>query len=315
MRIVVLDGYTLNPGDLSWALLETQGSVKVFERTLVDEVIEHAKGAEAVITNKAILNRKNLAQLPQLKYIGVSATGYNIVDVEACREQGIILSNVPAYGTASVAQLVFAHILEQCHHVAYHSKLVHEGKWAHSKDWAFWQRPLIELKEMTLGIVGYGNIGRQVAKIAISFGMRVVVNSRSVVKEPGVEWLPFEDLLRKSDFVSLHCPLTDATRGMINSLSIRLMKEGSFLINTGRGPLIVEQDLANALNEGYLAGAGLDVLSVEPPNEENPLLFATNAYITPHIAWATRAARMRLLNVTVENLRAWQEGRAQNVVS
>jgi len=311
----VLDGYTLNPGDLSWALLETRGSVTVFERTSPDEILEHAADAQALITNKAILKRGTIEQLPSLRYIGVTATGYNIVDIQACKELGIVVTNVPAYSTASVAQLVFAHILEHCHHVEYHSRLVHEGIWAHSKDFAFWKKPLIELEGLTLGIVGYGNIGQQVAKIGIAFGMKVLVNSRTEIHEPGMTWLPFEQLLPEADFVSLHCPLTPETEGMINMKSIRLMKNGAYLINTGRGQLIVEQDLADALAEGHLSGAGLDVLSVEPPSENNPLLKAPNTCITPHIAWATRAARVRLMKTAVENLVAWQEDRPVNVVT
>lgn len=311
----MLDGYTLNPGDLSWALLETRGSVTVFERTSPDEILEHAADAQALITNKAILKRGTIEQLPSLRYIGVTATGYNIVDIQACKELGIVVTNVPAYSTASVAQLVFAHILEHCHHVEYHSRLVHEGIWAHSKDFAFWKKPLIELEGLTLGIVGYGNIGQQVAKIGIAFGMKVLVNSRTEIHEPGMTWLPFEQLLPEADFVSLHCPLTPETEGMINMKSIRLMKNGAYLINTGRGQLIVEQDLADALAEGHLSGAGLDVLSVEPPSENNPLLKAPNTCITPHIAWATRAARVRLMKTAVENLVAWQEDRPVNVVT
>lgn len=315
MRISVLDGYTLNPGDLSWALLETRGSVKVFERTPPDEILEHAADAHALITNKALLRRETIEQLPRLKYIGVTATGYNIVDVQACKEKGIVVTNVPAYSTASVAQLVFAHILEYCHHVDYHSRLVHEGLWAHSKDFAFWKKPLVELEGLTLGIVGYGNIGQQVAKIGKALGMQVLVNSRTKVREPGITWLPLEELLPEADFVTLHCPLTPETEGMINIKSIRRMKQGAYLINTGRGQLIVEQDLADALTDGYLSGAGLDVLSVEPPTEDNPLLKAPNTCITPHIAWATRAARVRLMKTTVDNLIAWQEDRPVNVVS
>jgi glycerate dehydrogenase len=315
MNIVVLDGHTLNPGDLSWGLLETLGSVKVFERTAIADTVAQSEEAEAIITNKATLNREILAALPNLKYIGVTATGFNTVDIQACHELGITVCNVPAYSTASVAQLVFAFILEHCHNVGLHSELVRAGRWAHSKDFAFWNRPLIELDGLTLAIIGYGNIGRQVAKIAKSFGMRVLVNSRKSVQEPGIEWREFPEVLQEADFVTLHCPLTDSTRGMINAKTIRQMKQGTFLVNTGRGPLVEENDLAAALNEGYLGGAGLDVLSVEPPPDSNPLLSAERTFITPHIAWATRAARVRLMRETVENLKAFQAGEPKNVVS
>lgn len=315
MQIVVLDGNTLNPGDLSWGLLQTLGDVKVYDRSTPEETVERCQSAQAVITNKAPLSRETLAQLPRLEYIGVTATGFNIVDVEACRERGITVTNVPAYSTMSVAQLVFAYILEHCHHVGLHSQGVREGRWAASKDFAFWDRPLVELDGLTLGIVGYGNIGKQVARLGQAFGMRVLVNSRTPKEDPGVAWASLETLLQESDFVTLHCPLTDETKNLINWRTIRHMKDGAFLINTGRGPLINEADLADALNSNRLSGAGLDVLSIEPPPADNPLLSAQNTFITPHIAWATRAARVRLMTKTVENLKAWLDGAPQNVVS
>jgi len=314
MKIVVLDGRALNPGDLSWEFLENLGEVQVYDRSAADEIIERCQDAEAVLTNKAVLPRETLARLPKLRYIGVTATGFNIVDVEACRELGIAVCNVPAYSSMSVAQLVFAFILEHCHHVGLHAEIVRQGRWSRSPDFAFWERPLVELDELALGIVGFGNIGKQVARLGSAFGMEVLVHSRTRREEPGVEWTDLEDLLHRSDFVTLHCPLTDQTQGMINAQSIRKMKQGAFLINTGRGQLVVEQDLANALNDGYLAGAGLDVLSVEPPPEDNPLISAQNALITPHIAWATRAARVRLMKTTVENLAAWIRGEPRNKV-
>ncbi len=315
MQIVVLDGNTLNPGDLSWALLQTLGDVKVHDRSTPEETVERCQSAQAVITNKALLSRETLAQLPRLEYIGVTATGFNIVDVEACRERGITVTNVPAYSTMSVAQLVFAYILEHCHHVGLHSQAVRDGRWAASKDFAFWDRPLVELDGMTLGIVGFGSIGQQVAKLGQAFGMRVLVHSRTEKEFPGVQWVNLETLLQESDFTTLHCPLTDETKNLINWRTIRHMKDGAFLINTGRGPLINEADLADALNSNRLSGAGLDVLSVEPPPADNPLLSAQNTFITPHIAWATRAARVRLMIKTVENLKAWLDGQPQNVVS
>lgn len=314
MQIVVLDGQTLNPGDLSWALLQTLGDVRVHERSNREEIVERCANAIAVLTNKVPLDRELLSQLPRLKYIGVTATGFNIVDVVACRDLGITVCNVPAYSTMSVAQLVFAFILEHCHHVALHSQSVHEGRWSRSKDFAFWERPLIELDGLSLGIVGFGNIGKQVARVGEAFGMKVLVHSRTRLDYEGVGWAPLEVLLEESDFVSLHCPLTEQTKGMINFRTLRKMKQGAFLINTSRGALVVEEDLADSLNEGHLSGAGLDVLSVEPPPEANPLLKAQNALITPHVAWATRAARVRLMKTSVENLKAWLEERPQNVV-
>lgn len=315
MQIVVLDGITLNPGDLSWGLLQTLGDVRVFDRSSAEETVERCQSAQAVITNKSPLTREMLAQLPRLEYVGVTATGFNIVDVEACRERGITVCNVPAYSTMSVAQLVFAYILEHCHNVGLHSQAVRSGRWASCKDFAFWDRPLIELDGMTLGIVGFGNIGQQVARLGQAFGMRVLVHSRTQKEFPEVQWVDLETLFGESDFVSLHCPLTEQTKELINWRTLRLMKDHAFLINTGRGALVNEPDLADALNANRLSGAGLDVLSVEPPAEDNPLLSAQNVFVTPHIAWATRAARVRLMTKTVENLKAWLDEAPQNVVS
>lgn len=314
MKIVVLDGKTLNPGDLEWSGLETLGDVEVFDRSSREETIERCAGCQAVLTNKSVLDREILSRLPSLRYIGVTATGYNIVEIEVCREMEIAVCNVPAYSTMSVAQLVFAFILEHCHHVGLHSGLVRRGRWSESKDFAFWERPLIELDGLTLGIIGFGHIGSQVARIARAFGMEVLVHSRTVKSEPGIEWVELSDLLKRSDFVTLHVPLTPETQGMINGQSLQTMKPGAYLINTGRGGLVVEEDLAKALDEGTLAGAGLDVLSVEPPPADNPLLQAENSFITPHIAWATKAARRRLLSISVDNLRAWNSGQSLNRV-
>lgn len=315
MQIVVLDGNALNPNDLSWGLLQTLGDLRIHERSNREETIERCQNATAVITNKAVMDREIIEQLPRLKYIGVTATGYNIVDVEACRERGVTVCNVPAYSTMSVAQLVFAFILEHCHNVALHSRSVKDGRWSASKDFAYWERPLVELDGMTLGVIGLGNIGQQVARLGEAFGMRVLVHSRTQREVIGATWMPLDELLSESDFVSLHCPLTEETRGMINFRTLRRMKQGAFLINTARGPLVVEEDLADSLREGHLIGAGLDVLSVEPPPATNPLLSVETAMVTPHIAWATRAARVRLMKATVENLQAWLEERPQNVVS
>jgi len=314
MRIVVLDGQTLNPGDLSWDPLQKLGDLQVYERTQANEIVELATGAQALLTNKAPLTRATLEALPDLKYIGVTATGYNIVDADACKELGITLCNVPAYSTASVAQLVFAFVLEHCHHVGLHSQCVRAGKWSESKDFAFWERPLVELEGLNFAIVGFGNIGQRVANIARTFGMNVLVYSRTKREAEGITWVTRENLFAQSDFLSLHCPLTPETEGMVNRDTIALMKPTAFLINTGRGGLIVEQDLADALNQDRIAGAGLDVLSAEPPPSSNPLLTAKNCFVTPHIAWATEAARQRLMDETVANLAAWQSGNPKNVI-
>lgn len=315
MQIVVLDGITLNPNDLSWGLLQTLGDVRVYDRSSAEETVERCQSAQAIITNKSPVTREMITQLPRLEYVGVTATGFNIVDVEACRERSITVTNVPAYSTMSVAQLVFAYILEHCHHIGHHSEQVHKGRWANCPDFSFWDRPLVELERMTLGIVGFGNIGQQVARLGMAFGMKVMVHTRTPKGFTELQWVDLETLLQESDFVSLHCPLTDQTKELINWRTIRHMKDHAFLINTGRGALVNEADLADALNSNKLSGAGLDVLSVEPPPEENPLLAAQNTFITPHIAWATRAARVRLMTRTVENLKAWLDGEPQNVVS
>lgn len=317
MKITVLDGYCLNPGDLSWDSLRRFGEVEVFDRTRADEAVERARGAGAVFTNKTPLPHDALRRLPELKYIGVLATGYNVVDVAAAARQGIVVSNIPTYGTASVAQFVFALLLELCHNVRLHSDAVRTGEWSCSPDWSFWKTPLTELSGKTMGIVGFGRIGRTVGRIADAMGMYVAAHD--TVQEnppawPRFRWLELEDLLRESDVVSLHSPLFPETRGMINRRSLALMKPTAILINTSRGPLVVDQDLADALNAGALAGAGLDVLSIEPPDDGNPLLKARNCLVTPHMAWATREARARLMDVAVENLAAFLAGNPQNVV-
>jgi len=317
MKIVVLDGYCLNPGDLSWDALREFGEVVVHDRTPAAEVVERARGAAAVLTNKTPLTADMLAQLPDLKYIGVLATGYNVVDVNAARGQGIIATNVPTYGTASVAQFVFALLLELCHNVKLHSDSVRAGEWSKHADWSFWKSPLMELEGKTLGIIGFGRIGRRVGRIADAMGMRVIANDTYQGDPPsyeGFRWAPLHDLLRESDVVSLHSPLFPETQGMINTSTLALMKPSAFLINTSRGPLIVDQDLADALNAGRLAGAGLDVLSVEPPAATNPLLSARNCLVTPHIAWATREARARLMDTVVGNISGWTSGYPRNVI-
>ena len=316
-QIVVLDGYTLNPGDLDWEEAEALGPCTIHERSAPGEVLERARRADILLTNKAVLSRETIFALPRLKYIGVMATGYNVVDVEAARERGIPVTNVPEYGTKSVAQMVFALLLELTRGAGRHSRSVREGSWSACPDYCYWDIPLLDLEGMVMGIVGYGRIGRETARIAGAFGMRTLASVRreSVPEEPGVEFVPLDALLRKSDVVSLHCPLTPETAGMINRERLALMKPGAFLINTARGGLVNESDLAEALNAGRIAGAGLDVLSTEPPPRDNPLLGARNCVITPHIAWATLTARKRLLAEVVENVRAFLRGAPRNVVN
>lgn len=317
MKIVVLDGYTLNPGDMNWEELRVLGDCQVYDRTSPADLVARAAGAGVILTNKVVLDAAALAALPALKYIGVLATGYNVVDVAAARQHGLCVTNIPAYSTTSVAQLVFAHALELAHHIGEHAAGVRAGRWSRSVDFCYWDTPLVELAGLTMGIVGFGQIGRQVARIADAFAMKVLAHApRAAANVPAyVTLASLEDLLRQSDLVSLHCPLTPQTRELINSQRLAMMKPGAFLINTGRGALINEADLAAALNQGQLAGAGLDVLSSEPPAATNPLLAARNCLITPHIAWATRAARQRLMRQAVENLRAFLGGQAVNVVS
>jgi len=313
MNIVVLDGYVLNPGDLSWAALRELGECEVHERTAVDQIVERAADAEIVLTNKCPLSAETIAQLPNLKYIGVMATGYNVVDVAAARERNIPVCNVPIYGTKSVAQHVFALILEHAQNVGAHAAAVNEGRWSKNIDWCFWDHPLSELDGKTLGIVGYGRIGQAVADLGRAFGMKVIVASRTA--KQGVEQVSIDELFQRSDVVSLHCPQTPETEGLVNAQRIELMKPSALLVNTSRGPLVVEEDLAAALNAGRIGGAALDVLSSEPPSPDNPLLSAKNCLVTPHIAWATQAARTRLLGTVVENVRAFAAGNPQNVVN
>ncbi len=317
MKIVVLDGYCANPGDLSWDGLRSLGEVQVFDRTRVDEVVPRAAGAAIALLNKTPMPAYILSQLPELRYIGVLATGYNTVDMDAAKERGIVVSNVPTYGTASVAQFVFALLLELCHHVQRHADAVSAGEWSQNPDWSFWKTPLVELAGKTMGIVGFGRIGRQTGRIADAMGMRVLANDtyRGEAPDwPGFAWAGVEELLAEADVVSLHSPLLPETRGMMDARRLALMKPTAFLINTSRGALVVDRDLAGALNQGRLAGAGLDVLSVEPPAEHNPLLSARNCLITPHIAWATREARARLLGAVVANVACFLNGSPRNVV-
>jgi len=312
MKIVVLDGHTLNPGDLDWSELRALGDCEVHARTPADQVVARAGGAEILLTNKCPLRADTLEQLPALRYIGVLATGYNVVDVPAATARGVVTTNVPAYGTRSVAQHVWALILELTNQVGHHAQTVREGRWSGSVDWCYWDRPLVELDGLTLGIVGYGKIGRAVADLGRAFGMEVLAHTRS--EAPGATKVSVDELFRRSDIVSLHCPLTPNTEGLVNAHRLSLMKPTAMLINTGRGPLVVEADLAAALNADVIAGAALDVLAVEPPAAGNPLTTAKNCFITPHIAWASHAARSRLLAIAVENLRAYLDGHPQNTV-
>lgn len=320
MKIVVLDGYTLNPGDLSWEGLEQLGTTKVYDRTESHLTLQRARGATVVLTNKTSMDAAVLRQLngEGLRYVGVLATGYNMVDVQAARELGIPVTNVPTYGSASVAQFAFALLLELCHHVQLHSDAVRGGEWSSSIDWCFWKTPLIELSGRTMGVVGFGRIGRQVGRIADAMGMRVIAHDAITTSTPnydGFRWAGVEELLKEADVVSLHCPLFPETQGMINAKRLAMMKPTAFLLNNARGPLIVDQDLADALNAGQIAGAGLDVLSVEPPLETNPLLSAKNCLVTPHISWATREARSRLMDTVVSNVQSFLENRTENVVN
>ena len=316
MRIVVLDGYTLNPGDLSWAELQVLAPCEIHERTPAKQVLARAADAEILLTNKTSLTRAHLGKLPKLRYIGVLATGTNVVDLEAARERGMVVTNVPAYGTASVAQTTFALLLELTQRADHHSRTVHGGKWSQCPDWCYWDYPLIELAGLTLGIVGFGRIGRAVGELGRAFGMQVLAFNQK--PKPFPDWVrsaDLETLFRQSDVLSLHCPLTPETTGLVNATRLSWMKPTAFLLNTSRGALVDEAALADALNAGRLAGAGLDVLSAEPPSAGNPLLQAKNCIITPHLAWATRAARARLLKIAVQNVRAFLGGRPENVVS
>ena len=313
MRIVILDGLTTNPGDVSWEPLERLGSLTVFDRTAPGDVVARAADADAVLTNKAIVGREQIAVLPQLKYVGVLATGFNIVDVAAARERGIPVCNVPEYSTPNVVQATWALILELANRVGHHDRTVHEGHWAACHDFCYWHGDLVELAGRTLGIVGHGRIGRGVAAVGRAFGMRVIHHRRQAGGDPAC--VDLDTLFRESDVVSLHCPLTPETKGLVDARRLAMMKPTAFLVNTARGPLVDEAALAAALNAGQIAGAAVDVLSVEPPPASNPLLTAKNCVITPHVAWATRDARRRLIDVTAANLAAFAAGQPQNVVN
>ncbi len=316
MKIVVLDGYAMNPGDLDWAPLEALGECTIHDRTPDDLTVTRAQGADVLMTNKTPLPRDVLEQLPSLKFICVLATGHNVVDSEAARERGVVVSNVPAYSTMSVAQMVFAHVLNFCTHVGEHTQTVRAGKWTEAEDFCYWDYPLVELSGLTMGIVGFGRIGQSVARMALAFDMQVIaVGNRTPPDMDGVRAVDLSTVFRESDVVTLHCPLTPETAGMVDAERLATMKANAFLVNTSRGPVVDEQALADALNSDRIAGAGVDVLSSEPPAADNPLLSAKNCYLTPHVAWATRAARIRLLEVVVANTVAFDEGKPQNVVN
>ena len=316
MKIVVLDGHAANPGDLSWEPFEALGELTIYPRTTAAEVIERSKDADALLTNKVVVSEEVMSHLPRLKYIGVLATGYNIVDVKAAHERGIVVTNIPAYSTDSVAQLVFAHLLNLTNHVDHYARKNRDGAWAASEDFCYWDTPLVELSGKRLGIVGLGSIGMKVARIACMFGMDVyAVTSKHHADLPeGILKSTLEGMLAMSDVVSLHCPLTPDTQHLINAETLALMKQGAILINTGRGPLVDEQAVANALADGRLSAYCADVLSVEPARADNPLTACPNAYLTPHIAWATYEARTRLAKIAEDNLRAFIEGKPINVV-
>ena len=317
MKIIVLDGYALNPGDLSWEDMKALGDLTVYDRTTPSEVLERSADAEVLITNKTVLSAKLINALPKLKYIGVLATGYNVVDIDSARNRGIVVTNIPAYSAASVAQMVFAHLLNITHRVAYNPSQNSQGRWTENKDFCYWDTNLVELAGKTMGIVGFGNIGQATAHIALAMGMHVCVyTSKEQSSLPqGVQKVSLDELFVISDVVSLHCPLTPETNELVNIERLKTMKPSAILINTGRGPLVNEQDLAHALNTGIIAGAGVDVLSTEPPKPDNPLLTAKNCFITPHVAWATLEARIRLMHIAVGNLKSFIDGKVINNVA
>ncbi|MEY8000486.1 D-2-hydroxyacid dehydrogenase [Clostridium sp. Mt-5] len=323
MKIVVLDGYTLNPGDISWDNMKKLGELKVYDRTSYDSskedlIIERVGDAEAVFTNKTPITKNTLEKMPNLKFIGVLATGFNVVDVDAAKEAGIVVTNIPTYGTDSVSQMAIALLLEICHHAGEHSNSVKAGDWTNNPDWCYWNYPLIELAGKTMGIIGYGRIGQRTGRIAQALGMRVLAYDKyknPLLESETMKYVEFAELTAKSDVIALHCPLFDSTRGIINKNSISKMKDNVIIINNSRGPLIVEEDLAEALNSGKVRAAAVDVVSTEPIKVDNPLLKAKNCIITPHISWAPKEARERLMNIAVENLKQFLSGTPVNIVN
>lgn len=323
MKIVVLDGYTLNPGDLSWEGLEKLGELKVYDRTAYDRsgedlIVERVGDAEVVFVNKTPMSREAMAKMPNLKFIGVLATGYNVVDVEAAKEKGVMVANIPTYGTDSVGQFAIALLLEMCHHIGAHSDSVFRGEWANNPDWCYWNYPLIELAGKTMGIIGYGRIGQTTGRIAQALGMKVFAYDSYQNKElesDTMKYVELDELLANSDVIALHCPLFESTKGIINKDTIAKMKDGVMIINNSRGPLIVEEDLRDALNSGKVAGAAVDVVMTEPIKSDNPLLQAKNCIITPHISWAPKESRKRLMDIAVDNLEQFLAGNPVNVVN
>ena len=316
MKIVILDGYTTNPGDLSWEALEELGSLMVYERTGADKVVERIGDAEIVFSNKTVIDADVMASCPGMKYIGVLATGYNVIDTQAAREKGVTVTNIPAYGTEAVGQATIALLLEICNRVGHHDAAVKEGRWQNCPDFCFWDYPLIMLAGKTIGMIGFGRIGQNTAKIALALGLSIIAYDEKPSEEGRdiAEYVSLDELLKRSDIISLHCPLFPGTEGIINKDSIAKMKDGVILLNSSRGPLLVEQDVADALNSGKIYAAGLDVVSVEPIKADNPLLKAKNCIITPHIAWAPKESRQRLLNIAIDNLKAFVAGKPQNTV-
>lgn len=315
-KICILDGYTTNPGDLSWQELENIGELTVFDRTPKELILERAKDAQIIITNKTPLDRETISALPNMQYIGTLATGYNVIDTIAARERGIPVCNVPSYCTRAVAQHTFALLLDVANHVHEHSETVRKGQWANSVDFCYWKVPIVELEGKNMGIIGFGNTGRAVAEIALAMGMKVLVSSRTKKELPdGCRWVEQEELFAQSDVISIHCPLTPQTTELIHQETLNAMKSTAILINTSRGGVIREADLAEALNSGKIAGAGLDVLSTEPPKTNNPLLTAKNCVITPHIAWASRDSRERLVRIVAQNVLQFLKNKPQNVVN
>lgn len=318
MKIVVLDGYTLNPGDLTWEGLEKLGELTVYDRTPEDKILERIGDAEIIYTNKTPISRETLQKATTVKFIGVLATGYNVVDTAVAKELGVVVTNIPTYGTSAVSQMVFALLLEVCHHVWDHSEEVKKGAWSNCPDFCFWNYPLIELVGKTMGIIGFGRIGQATAKIAQAFGMNVLAYDEyqnKALENETLKYVELDELLAQSDVISLHCPLFESTKGIINKNTIAKMKGNAIIINTSRGPLVVEDDLAEALNSGRIFGAAVDVVSTEPIKMDNPLVTAKNCIITPHISWAPKESRTRLMNIAVDNLKAFLEGEQINVVN
>ena len=317
MKIVNLDAHTTNPGDLSWDNFKKYGEVVIYERTNPQQIIERAKDADVLFVNKCILTADILDQLPKLKYVGLQSTGYNVIDCDAAKKKGIVVSNIPAYSTSAVAQLVFALILQITNKVSIHSDAVHNGEWCDCPDFCFWKAPLTELDGKTIGIIGFGSIGQKVYSIAKAFGMNILVYTPHPKQNEytDISFVDFETLCKNSDIITCHCPLTPLTENLINNRAISLMKNNAIIINTSRGPIVNDKDLADALNSNRIQGAGVDVLRVEPPTKDNPLLNAKNCIITPHIAWAALETRERLLGILEDNLKAFINGHPQNVVN